>query len=671
MGFARSWVEASPVHAPLVPTLSALSMMVFGATRSAAELVLPLSTLLWAWASFRVVERFYGRPTAAATVALAATFPVAQVLARTYLFEHPMAALFAAAIWALVASDLFARTGPTLLFGALAGLVAVARTAGPVYLVGPTLVAVALALRRPGAVDRLLRLAAATAIGLLVAATWYLPNLSNLLAYIHRVTYGAAAQMYTGGESAVSWQNFLYYVQWVVVDGPGFPMVAVGLVAWIVALRTGTRPRLRSFLTAALIAFALSFGPLLGAAQRVGAILFLPLLPIVALALVRAVASVPAGRWRSILAVGLALLAAHHVVAMTLATYPNSAGSRGPYPQTFPLWNHRNPFVDLAASVGAKPGIDLRIPEIVDRLDALGLPADARIAVLSDHPFLHVHNVRHEAWDRGRTWRFHPGPSLQLQKSPTWTQEFRNSFTASDAVVLRSGGASYLSRGDYGPVFDALRREGVRRFQQVGEALPIADGSSIRIFRREADVQRVAQISEGFLPAEAQFLVPGARAIRLEAAQLLEEGPEVRLLRLVFAVDPQLAELPAMSVHLVDAGAMIFSFDSKARDLRKDVPGPDDGTHWIVDRLMASPLPPKLPSRGYSVALVLEAPPDAATGRPRRRFVQSRLRTDEESTRLHVWAVPPVSVDDPAASAPAPAGSGAPRLLPGGPPRGD
>ncbi len=125
-----TWAHASGVHTPLIPFVSAVLMVVFGESRVVAESVLPLSTAVWLLATYAVVGRLYDRETARWTTALVSCFPVLLIYSRTYLLEHPLAALFSCACWALLATDRFGTHCLPRAFGALAGLTALARGGG-------------------------------------------------------------------------------------------------------------------------------------------------------------------------------------------------------------------------------------------------------------------------------------------------------------------------------------------------------------------------------------------------------------------------------------------------------------------------------------------------------------------------------------------------------------
>jgi 4-amino-4-deoxy-L-arabinose transferase-like glycosyltransferase len=121
-GVVKAWIHGSSVHTPFVPFLSALLMTAFGKSRLVAELVLPISTAVWLTATYAVIRRRYDSSTARWTTALVSTFPVFLIYSRTYLFDHPLAAVFAVACWALLATDRLERIWPSVAFGVLAGL---------------------------------------------------------------------------------------------------------------------------------------------------------------------------------------------------------------------------------------------------------------------------------------------------------------------------------------------------------------------------------------------------------------------------------------------------------------------------------------------------------------------------------------------------------------------
>lgn len=474
--FARAWVFQSRVHAPLVPAASALLMAVFGESRPVAECVLPLSTLLFVLAMFRAVERLYGRATAYAATALASTFPVYLIFGRTYLLDYPLTAMLAASCWTMLRTDGFARLRPTLLFGVVAGLTSLTRGGAPALLVGPTLLAAADAVRRGDARRRMARLALATLVAIAIAATWYGPNLLELYRYVHRATYGEDAALRTGGGGALSLDNVLYCVQWNVAQGPGLPMALIALVAAAVGARArrGEPHRISPTTLAVLAAYAIDFFLMLLATQRHTARFFQPLMPFAAILICRAVRALPSARARLLAGAAVAGLAAHHVVALTFAySVPLRPREGLAAFGDLVLWSHRPYFLDLAEGEGVPDRLaDFRIPEIVDRLAALELPADAPICAPSvPHPFFQQNGLVYEATLRRRPWTKIWTPALPTDGDLAAVARVDRELGVAEAVLLRTGDprgpADAAIRSGLPSLFDPR----ASRFEPAGDAI--------------------------------------------------------------------------------------------------------------------------------------------------------------------------------------------------------
>jgi 4-amino-4-deoxy-L-arabinose transferase-like glycosyltransferase len=479
------WVHASPVHTPLVPFASAILMLVFGESRLAAEAVLPLATAVWLVATYAVVARLYDRATARKTTALVSTFPVFLIYSRTYLFDHPLAAVFASGCWALLVSDGFLRTAPSAGFGVLAGLTALARGGGFVFLVGPAIVALLGARREGSWMRRLGNCGMAVVIAGALSATWYLPNLTQFTEYVRRATYGDEALLRTGGTGAFSIANGAYYLTWLTAQGPGVPMAVVAGLAWIVGNGfTGGKRRGSAVAWALALVFAIDFLLLLAAAQHEAARYFQPLMPLVALAVVRAVDGVQRISLRRVLGGAVTVLALHHVIALSLFFGLGALSSGTRYVRALPLWDHTTYFRRLVDSYGLRtPQDDFRIPETIDLLSRIGLPSRAVIGTMgAEHGFYQPNGLELEAARRQLDWQFIWSPPLE----PADPSSAARALPAADvdAILLRSGGPTGIESASLASSLPDLFDPATRRFDRIGDDLVLGDGSIVTVFKR-------------------------------------------------------------------------------------------------------------------------------------------------------------------------------------------
>jgi hypothetical protein len=483
-GFFRLWVHHSEIHTPFVPAVSAVAMALFGETRAVGESVLPLFTFALVLGILRVVDTFYGRATALATALLTTSFPVFLDFSRTYLFEHPLAGMFALAIWTLVKCEYFSRTGFTMAFGVLAGLVSLTRGGAPIYVVGPVLAALA-ARGRALRIADLARLTIATAIAMALAATWYVPNWSDFSNYLHRVTYGSEAAVKAGGGPAFSWENATHYLTYNVIDGPGIPMLAValGCVAWgKIAERQAIFSR--GFLAAAALAWAIDYVLLLLGAQQEGARYFQPLMPVAALAVARAVAGVASSPMRGAAAAAVAALAAHQVVRLTILLPPGPAHNPyGTLGSGLPFYSRSTYHTRLLTGVyiGEDPNVDVKIPGVVEALAGLGLRDGATVVLFQvKHPFYHPNAISFEMARRGFHWNLTSGSDPHLTPREVIVREAAILLRRADAAVLRSGGPDEAGVRDYGAwILTALPPEASPPRDRC-VPLTLGDGSTVR-----------------------------------------------------------------------------------------------------------------------------------------------------------------------------------------------
>ena len=430
-GLLRTWSHGSSVHTPLVPLCSAFLMWVFEPSRIAAETVLPLSVTVWIFAVYAIVKRLYDRQTARWTTALLTSFPVFLIYSRPYVMEQPWAGVFALACLCLIASDGFRRADASLAFGVTSGLTALSRGGGFAVLAGPVVVTL-VAFRGSADRRRAVHCAAALAIAIALASTWYLPNFRSFYSYVQQATYGRDALARTGSAAALSPEAATYYLRWLIAQGPGWPMLVVVVAGFLIsAARRGGAQR-PSRTTATLCgAFAIDFGILLVAMQRETARYFLPIMPIVALVIVRSVQGIrPAGVRGGAVAL-IALFGLHHVIALSITTPPVHDRFAAPYIGSIPLWDHRTYFNTLVDFYHLRTSADdFMIADIVQFLGTVPVPRDAVIAVVEPtHAFFHQNGLQLESIRQEREWRWVDVYMTQNSESVT--------IPDSDVLVLR------------------------------------------------------------------------------------------------------------------------------------------------------------------------------------------------------------------------------------------
>jgi hypothetical protein len=485
-GFCESWVSANATHTPLVPAFSALLMFVFGPSRHVAEAVLPFFVWLLFYGVYRVTEILYDRKSAIWTVAVFATFPVVLNLSRVYLYELPFASFIVAGCIPLLSSDGFLRWKQSIAFGAFVGLASLARAAGGVLAIGPAAVVLADGFSRGEIAWRMRNVAFASVAALALMATWYAPNGKALYEYLKGATYGDQAQIFAGG-SSFTLENAKIYIEALVYEGPGLPMALLGIVTFgaSLALTRGTSwrsPRLWSLWTV----FGINFLLLMIAAQRCGSILFVSVMPVIALSLVRANLAIP-HRWVRAGGLGLlALLAAVNAIDCTFL-FPRQAGlagGAGPFAK-IPLWSHRSmPLASVTYPVD--PFADYKFSDVRARLTISELPIGANIALLADHPYVSAYAFRWYSLQQEDSWRWVPASPVDWQRhlgEEKWLEGVRAVIASCDAVLVRVTPWREPPTRMF-PLAMAPFLEGANpQFAQAGEPIQLGDKSELLLYK--------------------------------------------------------------------------------------------------------------------------------------------------------------------------------------------
>jgi hypothetical protein len=320
-----------------------------------------------------------------------------------------------------------------------------------------------------------------------VASTWYAFNARALYDYLQSATYGETAHMFAGG-SSLTWENAVLYVNAFVLEGPGVPLCAAGAVAALLAVRAHGAAFVKSPTMAALFgAFALDFAILMLAAQRCGSMLFLSVLPVFAIAVVRAALAVPGALGAGLRAVVMILTAASAVGAtFAFPKAPGTAGGDGPFAPALPLYSHRSIYLS-SITAPFDPFADYRTGEVFDRIESLRLPRGAAVTVLTDHPYVSAHGYRGEALRRGLDWKWVQAPPIALRKSQgdePWLESVRRLAAAGDAVVLRNAESREPPSRQYRRALEPLLTGESSRLAEEGEAILLGDGSSVAVYRR-------------------------------------------------------------------------------------------------------------------------------------------------------------------------------------------
>lgn len=333
--------------APLVPLVATPLLAVAGDRPIGAMAVQLLFLAVLGFATLGLGRAVAGSGAGLLAAVITIVLPGVLDFARTFHFALAATAPLCAAVWALVRADGLSHRWWTLIAGAAAGAMLLARTMTIALLPGLVVAAavqVAAAPRRtrPG---RIVNLSLGAATGLLVAAWWYVPNLPVVWRYLVGAGYGDARVLYADTRAPVFSARFwTLRLSELVHQGLFLPIGAIVVVTFVVLVVTATISR-RRWSTARLrfaaggegwrVAIRLLASPagavgivlvvsylVLTTSQIGGTGFVLPLAPLTIVLWAGALAALPWRRLRHALAGSLVLVALLGLVSKTTLSGP-------------------------------------------------------------------------------------------------------------------------------------------------------------------------------------------------------------------------------------------------------------------------------------------------------------------------------------------------------------
>ncbi|HUY08092.1 MAG TPA: glycosyltransferase family 39 protein, partial [Candidatus Dormibacteraeota bacterium] len=193
-----STVRSPDAEAPLVPVIGAIAFQIWHARLLDVIAALQVVYVAAVLASYALARLVVSRPWAVVAAIAVACSPGVVTESRNFLFGMAATATFAAAVWA----QLRAQNGRDWRFlapaGILAGLTLLSRTVMIAFVaVLWTVGAVTVLLESHHRLQRMLRFAAAPAIGIAVASIWYSANGRYVFPYLLHYGYGQQAGAYS------------------------------------------------------------------------------------------------------------------------------------------------------------------------------------------------------------------------------------------------------------------------------------------------------------------------------------------------------------------------------------------------------------------------------------------------------------------------------------------
>jgi hypothetical protein len=313
------------VQAPLVPLSAAPFNLILGDGVDASLIVEPAFFALLVLASYGIARRLISPWWAVLAASCVATVPLVADYSRLFHFAVPAAALFAAALYALLRAEGLTRRRWALAAGALLGMTVLARTMTIAYVPGFAAAAALPLVARGRRADRIVNLILLLGAAAAVAAIWYVPNLRSVGHYLLDLGYGAESESFGADHSPLS------VAYWTVelrgLAGDLYLPLAIVLVACILValaswvgrggVKRPTVNAVRAWLLtpAAILAVIVLEGYFaLTSSHNQGTAFTLPLLPAFVVLVVAAVASIRQGPLRMALVSALIGVSAFNAV---------------------------------------------------------------------------------------------------------------------------------------------------------------------------------------------------------------------------------------------------------------------------------------------------------------------------------------------------------------------
>lgn len=309
LAFVRA-VETQPVEAPLVPAIAALVFAVSGAGMGQGVLLVCIFAALLVAATFAVALVVMDAWWSLLAAVVVGGMPLVIDYTRLFHFSVPAAALFTAAVWALLRSDCLARRSWVIAAGALVGLTVLARTMTVAYLPAIAVAAGIQFAATEGARRARLTNAMLGALSCgFVAALWYARNWASVRDYLTSRGYGGPSLHYGTGRSILSTGYWTRIVAEVAND-LYLPLASVLLLCLLMAalhvvarIRTSQRPPVSGFWKTnefVLVVVVLEGYLAMTSSKNSGTAFALPWLPALVVASIAAVSRTPWRTWRRI-----------------------------------------------------------------------------------------------------------------------------------------------------------------------------------------------------------------------------------------------------------------------------------------------------------------------------------------------------------------------------------
>jgi len=244
-----SWIKSigsfGGIQAPVTTALSSLVYVIFGPKIFVGFLVIIFFGVITIVTSYYLGKFIGGKHLGFITCILVASSPIVINFARDYTFALPAAAMTTLALLALLRSEQFTNMKWSMIFGLCLGLMPLTRTMTIAFIPGLLLPAILyVVVKSDNRFSKIKNLGVSLVVGIVVAATWLIPNGSLVWDYLTSFGYGDRVAEYAktysmlyGLESGVrgllqnlvSWLDTIKYLASIIY----FPSLSLILIGWI------------------------------------------------------------------------------------------------------------------------------------------------------------------------------------------------------------------------------------------------------------------------------------------------------------------------------------------------------------------------------------------------------------------------------------------------------
>ena len=267
---------------------------------------------------------------------------------------------------------------------------------------------------------------------------------------------------------------------WVLAQGPGIPMVLVTVFSWSISQVLRRRAWQRPTVGLAIVAaFVIDFLLLTCFSQHEKARFFQPLMPIVALGIVRMVQRIDVRPLRAAVALTVAGLGIDHLVALTFISETRSSTV---FLKSVPLWDHQ-PYFTMVLNFlhGSVDEGDAGIPATMALLRSQELRPGSVVAILTPpQPFFSANGLQFQAVREGVDLTFVTSDFIDPTNPASAAEVFPDQPV--DALLFWSDPRAGIDSNSLAPIVPVLFDARVAGFEKVGAEVRTATGT-IRLYR--------------------------------------------------------------------------------------------------------------------------------------------------------------------------------------------